>query len=245
VVVVNQQAAQTLWPGQSALGRVVRLVRDGPPLEVVGVVRDSRYLVIAESPRPYMYRPLAQQHASAVYLHVRTVSDAAGLIEPVRAAAAAIDRDMAPFEVRTMDDAIDTSPNGTLIFRLGASFASVIGLLAVVLTLVGLYGVIAYSVAQRTQEIGLRMALGATQRNVVRSILADGGKLAFAGIGLGVVAAVLISRMIAPLLVGSRAGDVVIVAGVAFGLGLAALLSAYLPARRAARVDPVDALNEA
>ncbi len=244
VVVVNRRAAETLWPGKSAIGKNVRLDRSGPPLEVIGVVKDSRYLVIAESPRPYLYRPLAQQYAPAVFLHIRTTVDAAGLIGPVRSAVASIDKDLAPFDVRTMDDVLDTSPNGTLVLRLGAAFVSVIGLLAVALTVVGLYGVIAYSVAQRTREIGLRMALGATRWTVVRSILADGGKLALTGITIGVIGAVLVSRMVGGLLVGSRSADAGIFTVVAIGLGLAALLSSYLPARRAARIDPLKALND-
>ena len=126
---------------------------------------------------------------------------------------------------------------------MGAGFATAIGLMALALTLAGLYGVIVFSVAQRTREIGLRMALGATSWTVVRSILADGGKLALGGIAIGVGGAILVSRMLGGLLVGSRAADIGIFAAVAIGLGLAAL-SPYLPARRAARIDPVKALND-
>ena len=244
VVVVNQRAAANLWPGKSAIGRVVRLDRTGPPLEVIGVVKDSKYLLIAEAPRPYVYLPLAQNYASTVFLHIRTAVDPAGLIVPVRSVVASIDKDLSPFAVTPMDEILETSPNGIMLFKLGAGFATAIGLLALCLTLTGLYGVIVFAVAQRTREIGLRMALGATSGAVVRSILADGGKLVLGGIAIGVVGAVLISRLLAGLLVGSRAADVAIFAAVAIGLGLAALLSTYLPARRAARIDPVKALNE-
>ena len=244
VAVVNQRAAANLWPGKSAIGRVIRLDRTGPPLEVVGVVRDSKYLMIAEAPRPYIYLPLAQNYAPTVFLHIRTAVDPAGLIVPVRSVVASIDKDLTPFAVTPMSDILDTSPNGIMLFKIGAGFAMAIGILALGLTLAGLYGVIVFSVAQRTREIGLRMALGATSWTVVRSILADGGKLALGGIAIGVVGAVLISRMLAGLLVGSRAADVLIYAVVAIGLGVAALLSTYLPARRAARIDPVKALNE-
>ncbi len=244
VVVVNRRAAESLWPGKSAIGRVIRLDRTGPPLEVVGVVKDSKYLLIAEAPRPYVYVPLAQNYASTVFLHIRTTVDPASLVVPVRAVVRSIDQDMAPFAVTPMDEILDTNPNGIMLFKMGAGFATAIGLVALGLTLAGLYGVIVFSVAQRTREIGLRMALGATAWTVVRSILADGGKLALGGIAIGVVGAVLISRLLGGLLVGSRAADVGIFVAVAFGLGLAALLSTYLPARRAARIDPVRALNE-
>ena len=244
VVVVNRRAAESLWPGKSAIGRVIRLDRTGPPLEVIGVVKDSKYLLIAEAPRPYVYLALAQNYAPTVFLHIRTSVDPAGLIVPVRSAVASVDNDLTPFAVTSMDAVLETSPNGILLFKMGAGFATAIGLLALALTLAGLYGVIVFSVAQRTREIGLRMALGATSWTVVRSILADGAKLALGGIVIGVVGAVLVSRMLGGLLVGSRAADIGIVAAVAIGLGLAALLSTYLPARRAARIDPVKALNE-
>ena len=244
VVVVNRRAAESLWPGKSAIGRMIRLDRNGPPLQVVGVVKDSRYLLIGESPRPYLYRSLTQSYSPAVFLHIRTSVDPSAIIAPVRSAVASIDRDLSPFAVMPLDDVLDSSPNGTLLFKVGAGFASAIGLLALALTLTGLYGVIAFSVAQRTREIGLRMALGATPATVVRSILADGVKLAVVGIGVGTIVAVLISRMIGSLLVGSRAGDPGIFVVVAFGLGLAVLLSTYLPARRAARIDPMKALND-
>jgi predicted permease len=244
VVVINRRAAEMLWPGKSAIGRTIRLDRSEAPLEVVGVVKDSRYLVIAESPRPYLYRPLAQSYSPTVFLHIRTTGDPAGLIAPVRAVVASIDKELVPFAVTPMDEVLATSPNGTLLFKIGAGFAAAIGLLALALTLAGLYGVIVYSVAQRNREIGLRMALGATRWTVVRSILGDGGKLAAIGIAIGVGLAVVISRLIGGLLFGSRAGDIAIFVIVGVGLGLAALLSTYLPAQRAARIDPVKALND-
>lgn len=244
VVVINARAAELLWPGGSALGRTMRLDPDGPPLEVVGVVKDSRYLLLGEAPRPYLYRALAQHYAPSVYLHVRTAGDAAALIGAVRAAVARAGTKLTPFSVRTMDDALTASPNGTLLLRVGAGFAAVVGGLAAVLTLLGVYGVIVMSVVQRTREIGLRMALGASRATVVRGVLAGAAKVAITGIAVGVVLSVLAGRLLGGLLVGSRSADGWIVVGVALGVGGAALCSAYLPARRAARIDPVAALAE-
>ncbi len=243
VVIINQRAAEALWPGKSAVGRMVRLERDAPPVEVVGVARDSRYLVLTESPRAFFYRPLAQVYGAGVFLNVRTTVEPGSLVGPIGSAVARADRDLAPFDIQTMKEILDTHPNGTLVMWVGAAFAASIGFLALVLTLVGLYGVIAFSVAQRTREIGVRIALGATWWTVVRSVLFDGGKLAFGGIGIGLVLAVLIGRLMGGLLVGNRA-DLLIYTAVATGLALAALVSAYLPARRAARIDPVKALSE-
>ncbi len=244
VVVINQRAAELLWPGGSAPGRIIRLDPSGPPVEVIGVVRNSRYLVIGESPRPFMYRALAQHYAPARYLHVRTEGDLPALMPAVRAAISAADPELAPYEVETMEQTLDESPNGTLLLRLGAGFSTAIGGLAVALTLLGLYGVIVFTVAQRTKEIGLRMALGATRWAVVRSILADGGKLAVLGVAIGLGGAIAVSRMIGSMLVGSRSADVLIFTAVPLALGVAALLSAWLPARRASRIDPVRALGE-
>lgn len=243
VVILNQRAAAALWPGQSAVGRMVRLERDAPPVEVVGVARDSRYLTLTESPRAFFYRPLAQRYGAAMFLNVRTTVDPASLASAIRGAVAAADRDLAPFDIQSMQEVLDTHPNGTLVMWVGAAFAASIGFLALVLTLVGLYGVIAFSVTQRTREIGVRIALGATWWAVVRSILFDGGKLAFAGIGIGLVLAVMISRLMGGLLIGDRI-DLLIYAAVATGLGIATLASAFLPAQRAARIDPVRALSE-
>ena len=243
VAILNQRAAEMLWPGKSPLGRTIRLARDGPPVEVVGVAKNSRYLLIGENPRAYLYLPLAQQFSSAVFLYIRTVSDPSSLIVPVRATVARLDKDLVPFGVNTMDDIIETSPNGMLFLRVGSDMASAIGLLAIALTIVGLYGVIAYSVTQRTREIGVRMALGADRGTVVRSILTQGGRLGAAGMVIGFVSALLVTRGLASLLVGVSATDPSVFVAVAIGLAIVTLGSAYVPARRASRIDPVAALR--
>jgi putative ABC transport system permease protein len=244
VAIVNQEAAKTLWPGRSAVGRIIRLQRGGRPVEVVGVVKTSRYLLIGEAPRPFIYVPMAQQPARVGYLYIRTEHDPEQLLPFIPGLVAGVDRDLVPFGMNTMERAIDQSLNGMLLLRLGAGMASGLGALALMLTCVGLYGVVAYSVAQRSREIGLRMALGADRWDVIRSVVAGGGMLAFVGIAVGTVLALLVTRPLSGLLVGVRVTDPVIFTGVAAGLALVTLASAWIPARRAARIDPVRALKE-
>ncbi|MEO8453399.1 MAG: ABC transporter permease, partial [Gemmatimonadota bacterium] len=243
VAIINKRAADMLWPGQSPLGRIIRLAAGGAPVEVIGVAKTSRYMAIGEAPRPFLYLPLEQNYAPWVFLYVRTAMDPASAIAPLRARVAASDRDLVPFGMNTMENIIDTSPNGMLALRVGSTFASAIGLLAIGLTIVGLYGVIAYSVTQRTREIGLRMALGADRWSVIKSILAQGGRLAAAGIVIGLVGALLISRALAGLLVGVSTTDLSVFAAVVLGLVAVTLGSSFVPARRASRIDPLTAIR--
>jgi predicted permease len=243
VAVVNQRAAELLWPGRSAIGRIIRVGRDGPPIEVVGVVKTGRYIFIGEAPRPHLYLPLAQQFSPRVSLFTRTRSDPALLLDPLRRAILTVDRDLVPSDLSTMGHMIETSANGMLMLRVGAAMASAIGALALILTCVGLYGVVAYSVAQRTREIGLRMALGADRWMVIRSVALQGAWLAGLGIAIGVAVALVATRPLAGLVIGVSVTDGAIFGGVAAALGLVALGAAYLPARRAARIDPVRALK--
>jgi len=243
VVILNRRAADLLWPGRPALGRFVRLAPDTAAVEVVGVTKTSRYVLIGESPRPFLYLPIAQRPAAMAYLYIRTAGDPSSLIAPVRRAVASIDKDLVLFDAHTMTDIKDNSPNGLLPFRIGSVLATAVGVLALVLTIVGLYGVIAFSVAQRTSEIGLRMALGADRWKVVGSILGQAGRLAGAGIAIGLVVALLLTRGLAGLLVGVSVTDLSTFAAVVIGLALVTLGSAYLPARRASRIDPVTALR--
>lgn len=244
VAIVNQQAARILWPGRSGVGQTIRLRRGGPSVEVVGVVKTSRYLLIGEAPRPFIYVPLAQQPAGVGYLYTRTEQDPTQLLPAIPALVSGIDRDLVPFGMNAMERLIDQSLNGMLLLRLGAGMATALGALALILTCVGLYGVVAYSVAQRSREIGLRMALGADRWDVIRSVVAGGGVLATIGIVIGTVLALLVTRPLSGLVVGVRVTDPVIFTGVALGLALVTLASAWIPARRASRIDPVRALKE-
>jgi ABC-type antimicrobial peptide transport system permease subunit len=191
-----------------------------------------------------LYLALNQRAPASTYLVIKTAGDPRVLASGMRAAVASIDRDLVPYDVFPMDDLLQNSPNALLPLRVGAVFASSVGLLAVFLTTMGLYGLIAFMVTQRTREIGLRMALGADRWTVVRSILGQGGRLAGVGIALGLVGAFLVTRALGSLLIGVRVTDVSVFAAVAVGLALVTLASAFVPARRASRIDPVTALNK-
>jgi predicted permease len=243
VAIVNREAVDRFWAGKSPIGRVIRLGRRGPPVEIVGVVKTSRYLILGEAPRPYLYFPLAQRYAPTAFLYLRTDVDPSAIAARIPATVGSVDRDLVPFGVFSLEDVLEHSVTGMLLPRLGSSLASAIGALALILTTVGLYGVIAYSVVQRTREIGVRMALGASRWTVVRGIVAQGGRLAALGIAIGVGLALMVTRALAGLVVGVSVTDLTIFVSVAAGLALVTLMSAYLPARRAARIDPVGALR--
>ena len=242
VAIVNQRAAHTLWPGKSPIGQIIRLARGGPAITIVGVVKTGRYVIIGESPRPYVYLPLAQRYSPEGFMVIRTAGEPAALIPAIRRTFASIDKDLAPFAFSTMRELVGGF-NGLLPLRLGAVIASAVGFLALVLAVVGLYGVIAYSVTQRTQEIGVRLALGADHGVVIRAILVQGGTLAGLGIALGVAGALVATRALGGLLISVSVTDRSVFGTVVVGLLLAALGSAYLPARRAARLDPVKAMR--
>ena len=243
IAIVNQEAAAVLWPGKSPLGQMIRLRRGGPPVEVVGVAKTSRYLMIGESPRPYIYTPFAQAKTRYAYMYVRTSQDPAQLVPRIPELVASVDKDLVPYGLNTMESTIRNSLNGMMLLRLAAAMAAALGGLALVLTCVGLYGVVAYSVAQRSREIGLRMALGADRWTVIRSVVAGGGVLAAIGIAIGGALALLVTRSLSALLVGVNVTDPVIFGAVAVGLALVALASSWIPAWRAARIDPVRALK--
>jgi predicted permease len=244
VAIVNSTAAEVLWPGKTALGQMLRLRRGGPAVEVVGVAKTSRYLMIGERPRPYIYVPFAQQESRYAHLYLRTEQDPASLLPQVARVVASVDKDLVPYGLGTMEDTIQNSLNGMMLLRLGAGMAAALGALALVLTCVGLYGVIAYTVAQRSREIGLRLALGADRSAVIRSVVGRGGLLALIGIGIGTAVALLITRPLAGLVVGMNVKDPVIFLSVASALTLVSMASAGIPAWRAARIDPVRALRD-
>jgi predicted permease len=238
VAIVNQSFASRFWPGEDPIGKRIRI---GDSLrEVIGIARDTRNHSLDESPAPYFYLPFLQYYQPNMTLEVRTAGDPAAVIPVVRREIAALDGDL-PVQDGTLEDALGLS---LLPQRAGAMLLGIFSVLGLVLASVGLYGVVAYAVAQRTRELGIRVALGAEPGNIYRVVLGHGVKLTSIGLVIGVVGALLLTRLARGLLFGVSATDPATLASVAVILAVVALLASFIPARRATRVDPLVALRE-
>jgi putative ABC transport system permease protein len=246
VVVINEEAARRFWPGADPIGQQIRLgVRLAPGVRsgqktIVGIVANVKWSGLDAVPPPEVYLPYAQHPVDALTMVVRTTGDPHALVPVARADLASLDRELPMSAVRTMDEVVGRSiAERRFIMLLLASFAIV----AVLLASIGVYGVLAYLVSQRTQEIGVRLAIGAAPDDVVRLFVREGATLALIGLAAGLAGAVGAGRALTSLLFGVTSTDPITYAGVAAALGLAALAASYLPARRAARVDPMTALR--
>jgi predicted permease len=241
VIIVNEAFAQRFWPGADPLGKRVSANGDrGPFREVIGVVPTGKYNTIGEDPRPFYYVPLWQEHRGAVALHVRTASDPGTMLSSVRSAIRGIDSTVPVFDMKTMEEQLLLT---LLPARVAGILLGAFGALALLLASVGIYGLMSYAVAQQTREIGVRLALGAARRDLLRVVVGDGLWLVFIGILIGGAGALALTGSIAPLLYGITPYDPLAFAGAIGVLASAALLACYLPARRALRIDPVAALR--
>jgi len=244
VIVVGQSMAQVLWPGQQALGQCIHVGGDTVPCTtVVGIAQDikAQDLGNSEAGRSfYYYLSNAQFNPDGGGLFVRTAGPAAAAQENVRRRLQAI---MPGVSYVTVTPFADIIGNQTQSWRMGATMFTVFGVLALALAAIGLYGVIAYNVAQRTQEMGVRIALGAQARDVVQLVLREGMKLALVGVALGTVVALAVSRFVKPLLFQVSPRDPLVFVSVAAVLLAVAALASVVPARRAAHVDPMKALR--
>jgi putative ABC transport system permease protein len=239
VGIINQKMATEFWPSESALGKVFEV--DLIPVRVIGVVADTK---IFNSPRQKTideaYFPVGWGSRGEMTITVHSVEAAAALPETVRRTSAGMDSSLPIFNVRTMEQVIVESSSDT---RFEALLLGIFAGLALVLAAVGIYGVMSYLVAQRAQELGIRMALGAQPRDVLRLVLERGVMLTVAGLAIGLVAAFAITRLLSKLLFGVSATDPLTFFGIAILLGLVALAACWIPARRAMRVDPMTALR--
>ena len=242
VAVVNEQFANTYWPKQDPIGKRFRLNdRNGPWVEVVGLTRTSRYYFVAEPPQRFLYLPFAQEQNSRMSLLVETFGDPAAIAAPLRGVVRAIDTNQPIYNVRTLSSFYEQraiSIAMTLMQVVGT-----MGLLGLTLALVGLYGLIAYSVSRRTQEIGIRMAIGADKIGVLKMVLRQGLVLVAAGIAVGTVISVVVARMLAIGLVGLGTPNPITYVVVPIALLLITLAACYIPARRASLIDPILALR--
>ena len=240
VVVVNEELAQRYFPGQSVVGKRLRTDSEGPYLEIIGVVRTAKYRNLRETPLPFIYIPLAQEMQSNMTLLVRTVGDPSTVLPAMRQELQQMDRTVPVYAVKTMTEQIEAALSAD---RMTAVLLGIFGAAALLLATVGLYGVMSYSVAQRTHEIGIRMALGAQTLDVLRLVVKNGMTLSLIGLAIGLAAAFAFTRIMASLLFEVTPTDAVTYAIVSVGLLIVALLACYIPARRATKVDPLVALR--
>ena len=245
VLVINQHLADFYWPGQDPLGKCVKIAADSLPCAtVVGVVANARVNEIQEKTRNMYYVPLAQAAIRALsrdrILFLRTAASPAGMVPTVRRAFHEMGPNLPAPTIQTFQSQIDPEIQP---WRLGAVMFGVFGAMALLIAAIGLYSVMSYLVAQRTREFGIRAALGASARRLVRSVLGEGLRVVLAGLALGIGASLLLGRLLAPLLYQTSPRDPAVLLSVAAVLVVSAVLAILLPARRATRVDPSEALR--
>ncbi|MDP6606703.1 MAG: ABC transporter permease [Dehalococcoidia bacterium] len=238
VAIVSAAMADRFWPGESPIGR--RFVQGNEPVEVIGVARDTRWVSLRSSDEPSYFRPLTQLYESGVTVHLRTAGDPAALASAVRTTVQRLEPALPVSNIRTMNAQFDAALAQE---RLTATLVTIFGVLAAVLALVGIYGVIAYAVTQRTHEIGVRLALGADRGTIFGLIVRHGMTLVVAGTVIGAAGALAVTRLLSGLLFGVSPTDPGTFVAVAGLFGLAASLACVVPARQAMRVDPIAALR--
>jgi predicted permease len=241
VVLVNESFARTYFPGERLVGRELPIFHE--PSEVVGIVADVRHAGLDTEPQPEVYvtyHQSGQFRSPGAYLVVRSKTDPITLVPALRAAVRSTDPDIPLESVMTMEARVAASVAQP---RFYAALLALFAALAMTLAAVGIYGVLSYSVLQRRREIGVRMAVGAEPGSVLRLVLREGAVLVAIGLAIGLGAAAFVSRVLTRLLFGVTAADPAVFAAVATLLGAIALMACYVPARRAARVDPLEALR--
>jgi predicted permease len=238
VAIVDQELARLYWPGKDALGRRLRL--DGRWFTVVGVAHNSKHSSVNEGPEPMVYLPLSQSPQSDIFIHLKTIVEPLSIAPAVTAAVHSLDPRLPVFDVMTLKSSMRQA---SIFARISGVFVGAFGLIALVLAAVGIYGVVAYTTGQRTHEIGIRIALGASRREVLALVVGRGLRLLAAGLAIGWVAAFLVTRLVRGSLVGVSAMDPLTLACVSVVLGLVVLAACFVPARRATHIDPITAVR--
>lgn len=242
VVVINETMAKQFFPGEDAIGGQLIYPGSKQRVQVIGVIEDIKEGQLDSANRAAMYVPFNQDSWGAFNLVVRTSQEPGIVLPTLTQAVHEVDKDIPVSEGMVMSDVIQTS-NSAYLHRTSAWLVGGFAVLALVLSMVGLYGVIAYSVAQRTREIGVRMALGAQRSAVSRMVLREAGWLTVIGMGAGITVAVGAATLARSLLFNVSSWDAETLILVAAVLGISALFASYIPARRAASVNPVEALR--
>ena len=238
VVIINETMAQRYWPTGNALGERLKLTKGW--LEVVGIAKDVKNRTLNEARQPFLYVPLLQDYRSNMILVARTAIEPQKMFHAIQTEVAALDSEIPMFDVKTLEEHIGVS---LFLQRMAATLLSIFGLLALSLAALGLYGVIAYAVSQRTREMGIRVAVGATQNTILKLVIGQGLTLCAVGVIGGLIIASAVTRFSVHLLYGVSATDPVTFMSVALLLMAVTLLACYFPARRATRIDPMLALR--
>ena len=240
VVVIDQALAARFWPHQDALEKRLRFPDSEKWYTVIGIARTSNYFDLAEQPTNFIYLPLYQHYESHMTLHVRVFGDPGQFAAAAQNAIHDLNANLPVFAVGTLSARIGVASG---LQRIAGSTVGIFGILALVLASVGIYGVVAYSTRQRTHEIGIRVALGATPRDILMLVLGQGARLILLGVGIGLIASFAAMRLLSSLLFGVTASDAFTFIAVSLLLAAVVLLACYIPARRATRVDPMAALR--
>lgn len=242
VTIINQSFARKYFPGEDPIGKRIRYDASSPAIEIVGSVDDIKEGPLDQEVQPVLYTPFNQEPDSVFFIVARTVQDPQELLKSLEGTVHRMDPDILTFEAETMEDRINHTQS-TYLHRASACLVGGFAAMALLLGIVGLYSVIAYSVSQRTREIGVRMAMGAQRGAVYQLIFKEAGRPTGIGVGAGLLCSVATAKLMRGLLYGTPPWDVGTLAGVAVTLVSAALLASYIPARRAASVNPVEALR--
>ena len=246
VAIINETMARRFYPGadvSTALGQSFTFGGEEPNSRVliVGIVKDIKYETLGEDPRPYVYRPFQQSYSGLMTLHVRTAPGvSANVLANVRRDVAALDKDLPLLDVMPMTEQIGLS---LLPLRVATTIGGTLGTVGLLLAAIGIFGIVSYSVSQRTREVGIRMALGAQKRDVLRLVMGQGLWLAFIGVAIGWALSFVLTRALGSLLYGVGSTDPLVFIGTALLLVGVAFAASYLPARRATRIDPLVALR--
>jgi predicted permease len=240
VAIVNETAAKVIWPNEDPIGKRFKFFKDNDFTRVIGIVHDSKYNTLGEDPIPFIYTPLVQNPQPAVTLFFRSQGDPRSVLSSVRSKVQEMDRNLPITNVWPIGEVISQS---LWAASFGASLLAVFALIAMILCAVGIYGVVGYSVGQRIREFGIRMALGAQPRDVLLMVLRSSALIMAAGLVLGLSAAFILARLVTAFLYGVNTNSPVAFLAMALVLAAVGVLASYIPARRAAMVDPMVALH--